>query len=175
MFYWRTDKNLNKLSLKGFRRMRLNFLRLSVQLRERRHMETGSQIKTIEDSEWRWKRLLRFLVTHTVRCFSSWRLQHFLLPLPAAAPPSSARGGAGPRRAQGAVPRAGSDVDLSLLDLAASLRRQVFNLLLRLQVKHHVSELLLQLRDGLVLMIACSRNTNEEEELTTTTCSNRLT
>lgn len=64
-----------------------------------------------------------------------------LLPLSAPASPASARGRAG----SCAVCRAGCDVDLSLLDLTASLWREVLNLLLSLQIKHHVSQLLLQL------------------------------
>lgn len=84
-------------------------------------------------------------------------LNSCLLPLPAPASPAPARGGAGSCWAQSAVWRAGSDVDLSLLDLTASLRRKVFDLLLRLQIKHDVSQLLLQLSDRHVLQIACRK------------------
>lgn len=75
-----------------------------------------------------------------------------LLPLPAPAPPASSGGGPG---AGAALRGAGRDVDLSLLDLAAGLRQQVLDLLLRLQVEHHVPELLLQIFYGHVLQIPC--------------------
>lgn len=75
-----------------------------------------------------------------------------LLPLPAPAPPAPSGGGLGP----GAALRgAGPDVDLPLLDLAAGLRQQVLDLLLRFQVEHHVPELLLQLFYRHVLQISC--------------------
>lgn len=66
-----------------------------------------------------------------------------LLPPPAPASAAPAGGGACGGRVRGA----GGDVDLSVLDLAASLGRQLLDLLLRLQIEHDVSELLLQLRD----------------------------
>lgn len=65
-----------------------------------------------------------------------------LLPLPASASPAPSGGGSG---TGGVLVGPGRDVDLSLLDLAAGLRQQVLDLLLRLQVEHHVPELLLQL------------------------------
>lgn len=84
-----------------------------------------------------------------------------LLPLPAPAPPAPSGGGLGPgpgpRPGPGAALRgAGPDVDLPLLDLAAGLRQQVLDLLLRFQVEHHVPELLLQLFYRHVLQITCS-------------------
>lgn len=76
-----------------------------------------------------------------------------LLPLPAAASPGPTRGGARSIR----VRLAGRDVDLPVLDFAASFGGQLFDLLLRLQIKHHVSELLLQLGYYHVLSVRCSR------------------
>lgn len=76
-----------------------------------------------------------------------------LLPLPAPAPPAPAGGGA--RRVP--VRRAGRDVDLSVLDLAASLGGQLLDLLLRLQIEHDVSQLLLQLGDDGVLTVSCRK------------------
>lgn len=92
------------------------------------------------------------------------RPQEALLPLPSAASPSPAGGGGG--ASAGGVRRAGPDVDLSLLDLAAGLRGKVLDLLLRLQVEHDVPQLLLQLRDGPVLVLPCRSpaDTHEEEE-----------
>lgn len=78
-----------------------------------------------------------------------------LLPLPASASPASAGRGPG---SNAALRWAGGYVDLSLLDLAAGLWQQVLDLLLRFQVEHHVSELLLQLLYRHVLHIACRTN-----------------
>lgn len=83
-----------------------------------------------------------------------------LLPLPAPASPSTTRGGAGPRGVQ-IVRRPAQDADLSLLDFTARLRRQLFNFLLRLQIKHDVSELLLQLGDHGVLTFSCRGQKDE--------------
>ncbi|TNN54433.1 hypothetical protein EYF80_035342 [Liparis tanakae] len=55
-------------------------------------------------------------------------------------------GGGGGVACRGAVCRAGPDVDLALLDLAAGLRGEV---------EHDVPQLLLQLPDGAVLTLAC--------------------
>lgn len=68
-----------------------------------------------------------------------------LLPPPTPSSPASARGGACSGGAHPAVRGVGCNVDLPLLDFAASFGWQVFDLLLRLQIKHHVSELLLEL------------------------------
>lgn len=88
-----------------------------------------------------------------------------LLPLPAAAPAASGSRGAGLRRAQSAVRRVGWDVDLPLLDLTASLRGQVLDLLLRLQVKHHVSQLLLQLLYRRVFTLTCGEKIRRSASL----------
>lgn len=90
-----------------------------------------------------------------------------LLPLPAAAPPPPAGGGGGAGAgagARGVICRAGGDVDLALLDLAASLRRKVLDLPLRIHVEYDVSELVLQLGDLLVLLLLCTHTHTEEEE-----------
>lgn len=101
------------------------------------------------------------LVNHNDRRGSQSEKQQFsshlpfrslsLLPLPASA---SAASGGGPG-SSAALRWAGCYVDLSLLDLAAGLWQQVLDLLLRFQVEHHVSELLLQLLYGRVLQVAC--------------------
>lgn len=102
--------------------------------------------------------------TDTGKPFQSEKQQFFshvpvsligLLPLPASASPASAGRGPG---SSAALRWAGGYVDLSLLDLAAGLWQQVLDLLLRFQVEHHVSELLLQLLDHHVLHIACRTN-----------------
>lgn len=101
----------------------------------------------------------RYSHVHSWEFLSSFQHSFLSLPLPAPASPSPAGGrAAGSPRAQSAVRRAGPDVDLSFLDFAASLRGQVFDLLLRLQIKHHVSQLLLQLSDRHVLTVACRKH-----------------
>lgn len=86
-------------------------------------------------------------------CRVPWPAPSALLPLPAPAPAASAGASS-----SAALRWAGCYVDLSLLDLAAGLWQQVLDLLLRFQVEHHVSELLLQLLDGCVLQMACRTN-----------------